>query len=68
MTDTTAGHLFDICEKNNDKQYIRNIHIKCTIINTVQYRIAEDVPFIFQHHKNDKTKYQALILSILTLK
>ena len=35
---------------------MRNIQIKYKIIITVQYKIAEDVAFVIQSHKNyDKT-------------
>ena len=52
VTETTTYPQFEICGTNDDKGYIRNIHIKCTIIIIFQYTISENVPFIVQSHGN----------------
>ena len=49
VTEMKTYHLFKTCEKNNDKGYIRNIQIKCTIINTVQYKMEENKYIVVQH-------------------
>ena len=38
--------------ENIDKGHIRKLQIRCTIIIRVQYKIAENVPFIVKFHKN----------------
>ena len=45
-------HWFKICEKNDDKWHISNIQIKYTIIFIVQYKTAENLPFVVQSHEN----------------
>ena len=50
VIEITADHWFEICDTNNYKGHIRNIQIKCTIIIIVQYKTAENVPYIVQFH------------------
>ena len=45
-------HWLEICDKNDDKLHIRNIKIKYKFIIINQYKIAEDVSFVVQSHRN----------------
>ena len=51
MTEITTDTLLHFFQKSDDKVFIRNIYIKCTIIIIVQHTIAEILPFIVQYHK-----------------
>ena len=52
VTEMTTDHWFKFFGGNNDKQHIRNVQIKYMIIIIVQYKIAENVPFVVQPFKN----------------
>ena len=50
MTEMKTNHLYEICERDDDRLHLRTIKYKIIII--VQYTTAENVPFIFHYHKN----------------
>ena len=51
VTEITRDGWFGICDKNDNKLHLRNMHIKYKIIFIVQHTIAEYVPFVVQYHK-----------------